>query len=107
MRAGQTIKVRATPSPVAELFADLGHFPYLPGARCRGRSDLYDRTVPDVPDRPVAAQALHEALRICRDECPCLVQCVAWFNSTDPVDRPHGVVAGRINNTWTEGLTDD
>jgi hypothetical protein len=93
-------RIRVTPSPIAELMADLGHVPRLPAAACRGRAKLFDATIPDVSNRPRAAVARREALKVCA-ACSCLRACSAWLDSLDPADRPRGVVAGRIN-TWRE-----
>jgi hypothetical protein len=100
MRAREKIKARVTPSPIAELFADLAAVPRLRGARCRGQSELFDRTIPTLAFRPVAAQARREALQVCR-ECPALRACRDWLDGLAPIDRPAGVIAGRTN-TWRE-----
>lgn len=82
------------------LLDDLHHMPRLPGARCRGRSGLFDRTVPGVASRTEAARARREALRLCRD-CPALRACGDWLDSLEPPHRPRGVIAGR-SNAWLE-----
>ncbi|MDH6247990.1 WhiB family transcriptional regulator [Mycobacterium sp. OTB74] len=69
------------------------HFPVLPGAACRGRSDLFDQRPDRDPDRDrVEAQAL----ALCRC-CPALGQCREWFDALPARDRPAGVVAGQVN----------
>ena len=75
--------IRVAPSDIAELLDDLAHVPHLPGARCRGRSDLFDATVPGVASRTEAARARREALRLCRAR-PALLACGAWLDTLDP-----------------------
>ena len=99
MRVREKIKARVTPSPIAELLADLAAAPHLPGAACRAQTALFDATIEDA-GRPRTAAALHAALQVCQ-QCRALGACTAWVDSLDPADRPRGVVAGRIN-TWQE-----
>jgi WhiB family transcriptional regulator, redox-sensing transcriptional regulator len=99
---GQTIPmpvdIRVARSSVAELLDDLAHVPHLPGARCRGRTGLFDRTVPGgAASRGDGARARREARQLCAT-CPALQACSTWLDSLDPSDRPRGVVAGRF--TW-------
>lgn len=80
-------------SPVGSLFVALG-VPALPGARCRGRSRLFD------PGRKgeraeVVAQRHRQAAMLC-GSCPSLAPCAAWLESLKPSRRPTGVVAGRV-----------
>lgn len=74
--------------------------PDLPGARCKGEADLYERTVgvrtvagQPTSDELVAARAA--ALRLCA-ECPALDPCRAWLEAQRPSRRPLGVVAGQL-----------
>jgi WhiB family redox-sensing transcriptional regulator len=62
--------------------------PDLTGAACAGRSDLFD----------LAAGSRHhrEALALCA-RCPVLTACRAWFASLPSVERPLGVIAGRVH----------
>jgi hypothetical protein len=73
---------------VDHIFAALAGIPRLPGARCVGKSDLFDAT-----DCPELAEA---ALNLCRG-CPALAGCAAWFDSLPRRQRPTGVVAGRVS----------
>jgi WhiB family transcriptional regulator, redox-sensing transcriptional regulator len=66
--------------------------PHLPGARCRGHSELFDERPADDP----AWHAVTErALAACAS-CPALGPCEEWLRKLDPPERPRGVVAGRI-----------
>jgi hypothetical protein len=78
----------------AALFAAIAAIPRLPGARCRGRHELFDPWDANDPDRPDVEE---EALALCRC-CPALAGCEAWFDSLGSKQRPHGVVAGRVNH---------
>ncbi|PBA30571.1 hypothetical protein CKJ65_16455 [Mycobacterium intracellulare] len=70
------------------LFDAVGIIPALPGARCRGRSTLFEET--ECPE------STEFAINLCRG-CPALTACGQWFDALPPNKRPHGVVAGRIN----------
>lgn len=65
--------------------------PALPGARCRGRSHLFD---PPDPHEDASQRHL-QALGLC-EHCPALTACEEWFATLKPSKRPPGVVAGRI-----------
>lgn len=69
------------------LFDALGSIPDLTGARCRGRSQIFDETE-DI-DLVEYAQSLCQA-------CPALRACTSWLGSLPPRKRPPGVVAGRV-----------
>lgn len=79
----------------------LAGIPALPGAPCKGRSELYERTV---GERRVVGQltkvelenARCEALRLCNDRCPALGACRAWLSALPATRRPRGVVAGQV-----------
>lgn len=80
----------------------VGWIPDLPGARCRGRHELFDATIrgrrdasATLPSRAELAEARSEALRICA-ACPALTACRSWVDDMRPSRRPRGVVAGRI-----------
>lgn len=79
------------------IVGSLGHIPDLPGARCRGRHELFDATIAGTRDtRPDDLQyARAAAVRLCQ-ACPALDACRAWFTALRPDERPHGVVAGRL-----------
>lgn len=74
----------ATWSSLAEALAG---FPNLPGARCKGLSELFEADDPE---------EIEFAQHICRS-CPALADCRTWFDSLRPSQRPRGVVAGRLN----------
>lgn len=68
--------------------------PPLPGARCRGHAELFDRTngksqATDTREARAAALALCQA-------CPALHACREWVDNLPPDERPAGVVAGQI-----------
>lgn len=78
---------------VGALFAALG-CPSLPGARCRGRSHLFDPAQQgEAPEK--VAQRQNQAAQLCSG-CPSLEPCAAWLDGLPPSRRPAGVVAGRI-----------
>ena len=76
----------------AVLGALLG-LPSLPGARCRGRSELFDEPAPREPARHAAER--HAQARMLCAGCPALAACATWFDSLPARDRPRGVIAGR------------
>lgn len=69
------------------LFDALGSIPELTGARCRGRSQIFDET--EDPDLVEYAQSQCQA-------CPALRACASWLASLPPRQRPPGVVAGQV-----------
>lgn len=73
-------------STLDELFGALKGVPRLEGARCVGRSELFDEV-----DDP---ESVEYAVHICRG-CPALAACEDWFNGLRPAARPFGVIAGR------------
>ena len=77
-----------------ELFGALTAIPALPGARCRGRWDLFDPRE-DREDKGAARNRHEQALGLCR-LCPALAGCTAWFDSLPRGKRPQGVIAGRV-----------
>jgi hypothetical protein len=66
----------------------LAGIPALPGARCVGRSDIFDQY-----DCPASVEL---ATSIC-DSCPALTACERWLDGLRPAQRPVGVVGGRVN----------
>lgn len=83
-----------------ELVIQLSQVPSLPGARCRGRAELFDATIhsrhgASPGDLDYARQA---ALRLC-NACPALDNCRAWAATLPPDQRPLGVIAGQISST--------
>lgn len=68
--------------------------PVLPGARCRGRSRLFDPARKGERSENVA-QRHAQAQQLCAG-CPSLEPCAAWVESLKPSKRPGGVVAGRV-----------
>ena len=79
------------------LLAAIRSAPALPGARCRGRSHLFDPQHPQ--ERPEATDARHvQALGLC-SLCPSLVPCREWVDGLPQRRRPLGVVAGRVRES--------
>lgn len=79
----------------------LAGIPALPGASCKGKSDLYERTVGEHRrngrlTKTEVDNARGEALRICNDECPMVEPCRAWLSALPASRRPTGVVAGVV-----------
>ena len=85
----------AAPDWVALLEKVLTGAPALPGARCRGRTHIFDGAAPDEnPDTTAARHA--QALGLCR-HCPSLTRCEDWYLGLPKSKRPIGVIAGRLN----------
>ncbi len=78
---------------VALLENVLAAVPSLPGARCRGRTALFDPRPSTDADREDAEAT---ALALCA-RCPAADRCRAWFDGLPPKARPKGVVAGVVN----------
>ena len=84
---------------VAEVLNELADtIPNLPGARCKGHAELFDRTIayPHSDHRTLTDMAREQALFTC-SICPVLDRCREWFEALAPEQRPRGVVAGRLN----------
>ena len=81
-------------NPFADLLAALVGAPSLPGARCRGKSHLFDAASPGEPAATTAARHT-QALGLCR-RCPALEDCERWVDALRPSQRPDGVIAGRV-----------
>jgi WhiB family redox-sensing transcriptional regulator len=84
-----------------DMRALLAGIPALPGAPCKGRSALYERTVGEhrMTGRLTKAEvddARREALRLCNDRCPALEPCRTWLDALPASRRPVGVVAGVV-----------
>lgn len=80
---------------MSELLAAL---PELPGAACKGHSDLYEGTIAEQDKdagRAEVQNARKAALRLCHD-CPALSPCRVWLDGLRPMCRPRGVVAGQV-----------
>lgn len=74
--------------------------PDLPGARCAGRWDLYERTVCEhrldgQPARAELESARAAALRLC-ETCPALRPCRNYLQGLPIAHRPPGVIAGQV-----------
>lgn len=81
----------------------LAGIPDLRGAPCKGRSNLYERTIGEhrMTGRLTKAElenARSEALRICAS-CPALDPCRAYLGALPAARRPRGVVAGLVVNS--------
>lgn len=79
-----------------DLIAALTVGPALPGARCRGRHELFDPPEHD-EGPPKQRQRQATALPIC-NACPALDPCKTWLESLPKDRRPQGVVAGLVVN---------
>lgn len=79
-----------------DLLDALSVAPALPGARCRGRSHLFDEAQPGEPAE-VVGQRHAQALGLCRG-CTALASCQVWVSGLPPAKRPPGVVAGRLRS---------
>lgn len=96
---------------LAVLLAELaqGVIPALPGARCRGREELFDATISQADwdnDGTAVGFARRAAMRVC-GSCPALAECEAWIESLPRPLRPRGVVAGQFTDAagrrWYSG----
>ena len=81
----------------------LGGIPALPGARCAGRWDLYERTVREYRvDGRLTTEELESArtaaLRLC-ETCPALRPCREYLQGLPIAQRPPGVIAGQVITT--------
>jgi hypothetical protein len=86
---------------LTELLLSLAGAPALPGAKCRGRSHLFDDATPGESDDVVAQRHL-QALGLC-ERCPALFRCQDWFDELTPSQRPEGVVAGQVRRRRVRG----
>ncbi len=86
---------------LSTLLAELAQgIPELPGARCKGREELFDQTI----TRPgggnhddTVTYARRAATRLCAS-CPALTQCAAWVDGLPRSQRPTGVVGGKLTD---------
>ena len=84
---------------VAEVLSELARtIPDLPGARCKGHAELFDRTIayPHSDRRALTDLARTQALQTCAC-CPVLDRCREWFEGLAPEQRPRGVVTSGLN----------
>jgi WhiB family redox-sensing transcriptional regulator len=81
----------------AEFVGQLGDVPQLPGARCRGRHELFDATINGTrgSDPGNVEYARSAAEQLCQ-ACPALADCRRWLNSLTPHSRPAGITAGQL-----------
>lgn len=77
------------------LLLALAGAPSLPGAKCRGRSHLFDEAAPGEASE-ITDRRHQQALGLCRI-CPALASCTQWYAALPARKRPPGVVAGTIN----------
>jgi hypothetical protein len=87
---------------LATLLAELaqGIIPSLPGARCRGREELFDQTITQADwdhDGTTVGYARKAAEAVCAG-CPVLAQCAQWVDGLPKSQRPRGVVGGRLTD---------
>lgn len=78
-------------SALDELLLSLAGSPALPGARCRGKSHLFDGAEPGED----TTARYDQALGLCA-ACPALGRCSRWLDGLPARKRPRGVVAGRV-----------
>ncbi|SBS77350.1 conserved hypothetical protein [uncultured Mycobacterium sp.] len=83
------------------LFDAVGLAPALPGARCRGRSALFD--LAEVGSDPEDAEYAEQAAKRLCSQCPSLVPCRSWYESLPKSQRPMGVIAGVVNRPKSVG----
>ncbi|BBX69735.1 hypothetical protein [Mycolicibacterium psychrotolerans] len=81
----------------------LESIPDLDGARCKHKSDLFERTIGEhrMTGQITTTElddARSAALRQCA-ACPALDPCRAWLDALPAAQRPRGVIAGQIVNT--------
>lgn len=81
----------------------LAGVPDLPGARCAGRWDLYERTVREYRvdgrlTRKELERARTAALRLC-ETCLALHPCREYLQGLPIAQRPPGVIAGHVITT--------
>jgi WhiB family transcriptional regulator, redox-sensing transcriptional regulator len=74
--------------------------PGLPGARCKGKADLFEAIIAEhgVDNQPTTDEleiARRAALRLCA-VCPALDPCRVWLDGLRPTRRPRGVIAGQV-----------
>ncbi|KMO82303.1 hypothetical protein [Mycolicibacterium chlorophenolicum] len=76
--------------------------PDLPGARCKGKAQLFEATIGEYrhragrpPTSDELGHARRRALSVCR-ACPALSLCRAYLDGLPLAQRPRGVVAGLI-----------
>jgi WhiB family redox-sensing transcriptional regulator len=81
-------------SGLDSLLGALVGVPALPGAKCRGRSHLFDPAT-KAEDAAVTEQRHGQALLLCAG-CPSRQPCRDWVASLPPRRRPVGVVAGQV-----------
>lgn len=84
----------------ATLLAALRGAPSLPGARCRGRSHLFDPPAPREDPEVVAARHA-QALGLCHG-CESLDPCRTWVDGLPRGRRPLGVTAGQVRVPRTD-----
>lgn len=68
--------------------------PSLPGARCRGRSHLFDEAEQYEPVELVEQR--HAQAKLLCAGCNSLDACRKWLDSLPPSRKPLGVVAGQV-----------
>lgn len=76
------------------LLGSLLGVPSLPGAKCRGRSHLFDAAEQYEPAE-IVEQRHNQAKRLCAG-CSSLETCRTWLESLPLSRKPVGVVAGRV-----------
>lgn len=80
----------------------LESIPDLDGARCKHKSDLFERTNGEhrMTGRTTTEldNARREALWLC-ETCPALHPCREYLQGLPAAQRPRGVIAGQVVNT--------
>lgn len=85
------------------LLGALTAVPQLDGARCRGRSELFDPRAYFEPEAKLE-QRQAEAVAECH-QCPALADCRRWLDGLPRSARPSGVVAARVIDMATTSRT--
>jgi hypothetical protein len=81
-------------SQLDEILAAVRAAPCLPGAKCRGKSHLFDPAAPGEDDETVAYRH-NQAIGLC-SRCESLTRCEEWYSSLPSKQRPGGIIAGQL-----------
>lgn len=87
MRQRRGTGSRREPGVIPLIAEVLAGVPRLPGARCKGRAELWD----EVDDPEVVEYATAQC-----EMCPALAACSSWADSLPARKHPTGVLAGRL-----------
>jgi hypothetical protein len=82
------------PAEYRWLLAFFADTPPLPGALCRGHSDIFD--APHSPVTDDDRERIRFAMHACR-VCPALLACARWDEAQPRRQHATGVVAGKLH----------